>query len=144
MDFEVTQEHTLLRETVRQFFERELPRERIRELDKAGEGPPPDVWKKMAALGWAGLTLPNEYGGGGADVMTAAVLSEELARGWASLSTDLVLTSMAGGLLTRFGSDEQREALLPGLASGEFRVAFSLSEPRRRHRCPQRNDERRA
>ena len=129
MDFAIVEEHALLREIVQDFYKRELPRERIREFDRNGTGPPDDILAKMAELGWLGLTIPGEYDGGGADVMTAAVLIEELARGWASLASDLVLTSMASGLLTRFGTEEQRQTVLPGLARGEMRIAFSLSEP---------------
>ena len=61
--------------------------------------------------------------------MTAAALVEELGRGWASLGSDYVLLSMAARLLREYGSKEQRDRILPGLAAGTIRVAFSLSEP---------------
>ena len=74
-------EHELLRETVRDFFRQELPHERIRELEEQRLPVPRDVWKKMGELGWLGLTLPEQYGGDGASLVTAIVMQEEIDRG---------------------------------------------------------------
>ena len=73
MNFERVPEHEMLRDSVRQFFERELPETRIREMDRARRIPR-DIWKRFAALGWQGLSVPTEFGGSGADVSTAAAL----------------------------------------------------------------------
>ena len=129
LSFESLPEHELLRETVRGFFRTELPPERVRELDRAREPIPAELWRRMGELGWLGLPVPRRYGGAGADVLTSAVLVEELGRAWASVGSDYVLLSMAARLLTEFGSEEQREMILPGLGAGHVRVAFSLSEP---------------
>lgn len=127
--FDPTPEHELLRETVREFFRKELPPERVDELDRGRQAIPPELWRRMGDLGWLGLPVPRRYGGADADVSTSAVLIEELGKGWASLASDYVLVSMTARLLTERGSEAQRELILRGLAAGDVRVAFSLSEP---------------
>lgn len=127
--FDTPREHELLRDTVRDFFASELPPERIRELDQAREPIPRDAWRRMGELGWLGLPVPARYGGAEGDVLTATVLVEEIGRHWASPASDYVLVSMLARLLTHFGTEEQREAVLPALAKGELRGAISLSEP---------------
>jgi acyl-CoA dehydrogenase len=128
MNFDPVPEHEMLRESVREFFARELPEERIREMDRARRIPR-EIWKRFAALGWTGLSVPNEYGGSGADVSTAAVFTEELARRFPSLATDWLLISMTARVLRESGSERQKAELLPRLAAGEFLMAFGMSEP---------------
>jgi acyl-CoA dehydrogenase len=128
MNFEPVPEHEMLRESVREFFARELPESRIREMDRARRIPR-ELWKRFAALGWTGLSVPAEYGGSGADVSTAAVFCEELARRFPSLATDWLLISMTARVLRESASDKQKAELLPRLAAGEFLMAFGMSEP---------------
>ena len=127
--FDANPEHDLLRETVRAWFQQNLPHERIRELEEERKPIPRALWREMGDMGWLGLTTPEEYGGGGAGPTLAAVLMEELGRGWASLGSDWVIVSMVNRLLVNHGSEEQRRRVLPGLISGEIRCAVSLSEP---------------
>ena len=122
-------EHELLRETVRAWFARNLPHEVIRALEEERKPVPRTLWKEMGAMGWLGLTTPEEYGGGGAGPLLATVLMEELGRGWASLGSDWVSLSMVNRLLVNHGSEELRARYLPGLISGELRCAISLTEP---------------
>ena len=122
-------EHELLRETVREFFRKELPHERIRELEEQRLPIPRESWRKLGELGWLGLTLPERYGGGGAGMVTAIVMQEEVGRGWGSLGSDCIAVSMVARLLVAHGNEEQRELILPALARGDIRCAFSLSEP---------------
>jgi alkylation response protein AidB-like acyl-CoA dehydrogenase len=83
----------------------------------------------MKELGLFGVTIPEEYGGMGLDLTTYAMIVEELSRGWISIS-GVVNTHFIGSyLLMKFGSDAQKERLLPKMATGEIRAAFSLSEP---------------
>ena len=83
----------------------------------------------MKELGLFGVTIPEEYGGMGLDLTTYAMIVEELSRGWISIS-GVVNTHFIGSyLLMKFGTDEQKERLLPKMATGEIRAAFSLSEP---------------
>jgi acyl-CoA dehydrogenase len=128
MNFERVSEHEMLRDSVREFFARELPETRIREMDRARKIPR-DIWKRFAALGWQGLSVPTEYGGSGADVSTAAVFTEELARRFPSLATDWLLVSMTARVLRESGTAKQKAELLPRLAAGDFLMSFGMSEP---------------
>jgi acyl-CoA dehydrogenase len=128
VNFARVQEHEMLRDSVRAFFERELPEKRIREMDRARKIPR-DIWKRFAALGWQGLSVPTEFGGSGANVSTAAVFTEELARRFPSLATDWLLVSMTARILRESGTAKQKAELLPRLAAGDFLMSFGMSEP---------------
>ena len=101
----------------------------------------------MKELGLFGVTIPEEYGGMGLDLTTYMMIVEELSRGWISIS-GVVNTHFIGSyLLMKYGTDEQKERLLPRMATGEIRAAFTLSEPElgsdvRRSRPPAKSDER--
>lgn len=128
MNFDRIHEHEMLRDSVRAFFDRELPEERIREMDRSRRIPR-TLWKRFAEMGWMGLSVPAEFGGSGADVMTSAILCEELARRFPSLATDWLLVSMTARVLRECASPAQKAALLPRLANGEFLMGFGMSEP---------------
>jgi len=128
MNVEPASEHSILRDSVREFLDRELPEARIREMDRARRIPR-ELWKRFAAMGWQGLSVPTEHGGSGADVSTAAVFCEELARRFPSLATDWLLVSMTARVLRESGTPAQKKALLPRLAAGEFLMSFGMSEP---------------
>jgi acyl-CoA dehydrogenase len=128
MNFDGPQEHAMLRASVRQFFDAELPERRIREMDRARRIPR-DLWTRFGELGFMGLSVPAEFGGSGADVTTAAVFTEELARRFPSIATDWVLVSMTARVLMEAGSAAQQAALLPRLARGEWLMAFGMTEP---------------
>lgn len=121
-------ETALLRQTVRAFFRDELTPAKVREYDSARRYPK-SVWQRLGELGWLALPVSERYGGAGADVRTSVVMTEELARGFASLALDWVLVSMGARLIETFGTEEQRETLLPALARGEVTMAFGMSEP---------------
>jgi acyl-CoA dehydrogenase len=128
MNFEPIAEHEALRDSVRDFFERELPETKIREMDRARKIPR-ELWKRLADLGWPGLTVPVEYGGSGGDVMMSAILMEEIARRFPSLANYWVITSMAARVLSESGTEKQREDYLPRLASGDWLMSFGMTEP---------------
>jgi butyryl-CoA dehydrogenase len=90
---------------------------------------PADLVRQMAELGLFGSVIPPEYGGLGLDVTTYARLIEELSAGWMSLSGVLNTHMMAATLIRLHGTDDQRQRLLPKMATGEVRGALSLSEP---------------
>lgn len=125
--YEKTDEQKAILEMVRQFVDEQiLPR--AEHYDHEDEFPEPIV-EQMKELGLFGVTIPEEYGGMGLDLTTYAMIVEELSRGWISIS-GVVNTHFIGSyLLMKFGSDEQKERLLPKMATGEIRAAFSLSEP---------------
>ena len=128
MNFERIPEHEALRESVRNFFDRELSETRIREMDRARRIPRA-LWQRLSQLGWPGLSVPAEYGGSGADVMTGAILCEEIARRFPSLATDWLLVSMTARVLREAGTEKQKAELLPKLAAGEFLMSFGMTEP---------------
>ena len=128
MDFDAPEEHGMLRDSVRAFFDAELPETRIREMDRARRIPR-ELWKRFAELGWMGLSVPEEFGGSGADVTTAAVFCEELARRFPSLATDWLLVSMTARILRESGTPAQQAEYLPRLAQGDFLMGFGMSEP---------------
>jgi acyl-CoA dehydrogenase len=128
MNFELAPEHRMLRDSVREFFARELPEERIREMDRARRIPR-DLWRRFARMGWQGISVPADYGGSGGDVSTAAVFCEELARRFPSLATDWLLVSMTARVLRESGTPAQKKELLPRLAAGDFLMSFGMSEP---------------
>jgi alkylation response protein AidB-like acyl-CoA dehydrogenase len=124
---EKTDEQKAITEMVRQFVDNEvLP---IAEEHDHEDKFPEDVVEQMKELGLFGVTIPEEYGGMGLDLTTYAMIVEELSRGWISVS-GIVNTHFIGSyLLMKFGTDEQKQELLPRMATGELRAAFSLSEP---------------
>jgi alkylation response protein AidB-like acyl-CoA dehydrogenase len=124
---EKTDEQKAITEMVRQFVDNEvIPT--AEEYDHEDKFPGPVV-DQMKELGLFGVTIPEEYGGMGLDLTTYAMIVEELSRGWISIS-GVVNTHFIGSyLLMKFGTDEQKEHLLPRMATGELRAAFSLSEP---------------
>lgn len=128
MNFDPPEEHRLLRDSVRRFFERELPEPRIREMDRERRIPR-DIWKRFAELGWTGLSVPEAYGGSGGDVLTGAVFCEELSRQFPSLAMDWLLLSMTARTFREHGSPDQKAEYLPRLVQGEFIMAFGMTEP---------------
>src|SRR5215212_6166700 len=122
-----TDEQKAITEMVRQFVDKEIipNAEEFDHEDKFPEA----VVEQMKELGLFGVTIPEEYGGMGLDLTTYAMIVEELSRGWISVS-GIVNTHFIGSyLLMKFGTDEQKQELLPKMATGEIRAAFSLSEP---------------
>ena len=125
--FEKSDEQKAITEMVRQFADEQII-PRAEHYDSADEYPTPIV-EQMAELGLFGVTIPEEHGGMGLDLTTYSMIVEELSRGWISIS-GVVNTHFIGSyLLMKFGTDEQRERLLPRMATGELRAAFSMSEP---------------
>jgi len=125
--YEKTEEQKAILEMVHQFVDEQiLPH--AEHYDAEDEFPAPIV-EQMKQLGLFGVTIPEEFGGMGLDLTTYAMIVEELSRGWISIS-GVVNTHFIGSyLLMKFGTDEQKQRLLPRMATGELRAAFSLSEP---------------
>lgn len=128
MDFDSPPHHEMIRQTARQYFAREWPRERLRQLDEEAVMPV-EMRTGMGELGWFGMLVPPEYGGSSASVSDVAVLIEELARHFVSAAGLYVLGSMAGRLLARYGTEAQKQALFPRLVSGEGMISFGITEP---------------
>ncbi|CAN5426851.1 acyl-CoA dehydrogenase family protein [soil metagenome] len=128
MDFQLSDEQRLLRETVRDFARREV-RPVAEELDRT-KSFPYELVKQMGELDLMGIPFPEQYGGGGGDSLSYAITVEELTRIDSSVAITLCAhTSLGTQPVYLFGSDEQKERLLPDLCSGRKLGAFGLTEP---------------
>jgi short-chain 2-methylacyl-CoA dehydrogenase len=127
MDFDLEQSHVLVRDTVRQFaLERVAPV--AEELDREKRFPY-ELVGELAELGLMGMTIPEEYGGAGADTVSYAITVEELTRIDSSVAITLAAHHSLGTLpIYQFGSEEQKREWLPELASGRRLAAFGLTE----------------
>lgn len=129
MNFEESEEITMLRDTLRRFLDREWTREQAREFELEAKYPE-DVFQRLCEIGVTGLTVPEEYGGCGIDVLAAVVTIEELSRRGTALSGPYIHCAFYGGMnIVENGSEAQKKALLPRLAMGEILFAYGLSEP---------------
>jgi len=128
MDFHFTPEHEMIRETVRQFAEREI-RPIAAEVDRTGEFPAATI-AKMASLGLLGITIPTEYEGAGLDTISLAIAVEEVARVCGSHALIMAAhNSLCTGNIWLAGSDDQKRRYIPDLASGRKIGAWALTEP---------------
>src|SRR6185369_870531 len=90
---------------------------------------PAQIVEQMMEMGLFGIMIPEEYGGLGESLLTYALVVEEIARGWMSVSGVINTHFILAYLLLQHGSEEQKQRLLPKMATGEIRGAFSMSEP---------------
>ena len=128
MDFTLPEEVVMLRDTLRKFVERELEpiSEQVEEEDHIPDG----VVAKMADMGLFGLAIPEEYGGQGLSVVAQCVANEELSRTNACFRTRIGTNNGIGSVgIVIAGTEAQKRAYLPRLASGALIGAFALSEP---------------
>src|SRR5436189_4892588 len=112
---------------VREFVDKEII-PHAQHLEHADEYPE-DIVAGLAEMGLFGLTIGEEYGGIGESLLTYALVVEELSRGWMSISGIVNTHFIVAYLITRHGTAEQQHRLLPTMATGEVRGAFSMSEP---------------
>jgi butyryl-CoA dehydrogenase len=128
MNFELTEEQALIRQTAREFAQAEIA-PRAGEFDQRAEFPY-EIVAKMAGLGLMGLPIPEEYGGAGADTLAYALAVEEISRADASVGITLAAHVSLGTMpFINFGSEHQKLEYVPRLASGEQLWAFGLTEP---------------
>jgi len=127
MDFDLSEEHRMLRSALREFVDAEVA-PRARHVDETGEFP----WESLNALakmGMLGLNIPEEYGGGGADALSAAILIEELGRGCGSLALIVAAhLGLACGPLAAFGTEAQKKRWLAPMARGKILGCLGLTE----------------
>ena len=128
MDFSPTDDQRLLKDTIRQFMEAEV-RPILRQYEKEERFPAEQV-RRLGELGCCGMTVPEEWGGSGADTLTYVLMLEEVARVCASTAVTLSVTnSVCAAPIARHGTREQKERILRRLATGEWLGAFCLTEP---------------
>ncbi|WP_206795597.1 acyl-CoA dehydrogenase family protein [Amycolatopsis sp. MtRt-6] len=113
--------------TVRQFVDKEvIPH--AQELEHA-DTYPADIVAGMKEMGLFGITIPEEYGGLGESLLTYALVVEEIARGWMSVSGVINTHFIVAHMISRHGTEAQKRHFLPRMATGEVRGSFSMSEP---------------
>ncbi len=128
MNFDLGQEHELVRQTVRDFATQRIA-PLAEEIDRE-ERFPYDLVAELADLGLMGMTIPEEYGGAGADTLSYAIAVEELTRVDSSVAITMAAHHSLGTLpIYYFGTEEQKREWLPDLASGKRLAAFGLTEP---------------
>jgi short/branched chain acyl-CoA dehydrogenase len=128
MDFDLSQDHELIRRTVREFAEGEVAPV-AEELDRT-KSFPYEIVAQLGRLGMMGIPFPQEYGGGGGDTLAYVLAVEELTRVDSSVAITLCAhTSLGTQPIYLFGSEEQKREWMPQLCSGEKLGAFGLTEP---------------
>lgn len=128
MDLSLTESQKMLKASAADFVKNEFPQRTITEFSKKAVGFAPEQWEQAAALGWLGMIVPREYGGGGASFTDAAVVFEELGRGpvpgpFFSSGILSALTILAGG------TESQKQELLPAIAQGERITTLAITDP---------------
>src|SRR3989440_10810183 len=128
MDFDLTDEQKLIRETARDFTDNEIvPRGRDNDRNHHFDL---EVVGKIADQGYLGAIVPREYGGAGLDYVTYGLIVEEIGRGDSAMRTVVsVQTSLVCSPILKWGSEDQKQKYLPKLCSGEWLGCFGLTEP---------------
>jgi len=126
MDLRFTETQEILKKMARDFLTTECPKTLVRKLEQSEEGYSPEVWKKMAELGWMGLIIPEEYGGMGYTFQDLVVLLEEIGRN--ILPGPLIATITSTFSILEAGTEEQKKELLPKIAQGELILTTALLE----------------
>ncbi len=128
MDLGLNETQQMLRTSAREFLETECPTSYVRDMERDERGYTPQLWDKLAGLGWLGLVVPEEYGGIGLGFVELAVVLEETGR---VLMPGPYFSTvvMAGMTVAESGSDEQKREYLSGIASGRLIMTLALTEP---------------
>jgi butyryl-CoA dehydrogenase len=128
MDFDLTDEQRLIRETARTFSDREVAPRATRNAREQHFDL--ELVAKIADQGYLGAIVPREYGGAGLDYITYGILAEEIGRGCSAMRTVIsVQTSLVCSTILKWGTEEQKQRYLPLLCSGEWLGCFGLTEP---------------
>jgi len=130
MNFELSEEVQLFRDTVRRLVDQECPKDWCRELERREHEYPQELWDKLTEAGFHGIGIDEEYDGLGGDIVVQAVFMREFARNAAGLGWVWGITSFSGAKSIGFyGSEEQKREFLPKMAAGELKTSISFSEP---------------
>ncbi len=128
MDFELTREDMMIKNAIHDWVSKECARDVISELDEKGEFPK-KLLKKLATLGFFGMTIPEEHGGEGRNILGACIVAEELASIFPALSECYAGSAFYGGaVISELGSDDQKKKYLPGCAKGKIITALAMTE----------------
>jgi alkylation response protein AidB-like acyl-CoA dehydrogenase len=130
MDFELTEHQEMLKSTVRQFVEKECPKQLVRKWDEDHVFPM-EVFNKLKEIGVMGIVIPQAYGGMGGSIVDYAVVCEELARSgfWGLASYFNSVVMYGADMILHCGNEQQKQYYLPKLAKGELLFAYGITEP---------------
>ncbi len=126
MDVLPNEEEQMVKNLAREFLEAECPPRLAREMEKDDLGYPPELWRKMADLGWLGISLPEEYGGQGLSLTYLGIILEEIGRAIAPVP--LHSTAVPALTIAREGTEEQRRELLPQVSRGNLLLTWAFNE----------------
>jgi len=126
MDLRFTEAQEILRKAARDFLTTECPKTLVRELEKSEKGYSPELWKKIAELGWTSLVIPEQYEGIGYTFQDLTVLLEEVGRN--ILPGPLIPTVISTFSIVEGGTEEQKKEFLPKIASGDLILTLALIE----------------
>jgi len=126
MDFDLDETQRMLQSTARTFLRAQCRPEVRRTLEASETGHSPELWRKMAQLGWMGIAMPAIYGGAGLSLLELALVFEEIGR--AALDSPLFATTLAALVLLEGGSAEQKSEFLPRVAAGNAVLTVALAE----------------
>jgi alkylation response protein AidB-like acyl-CoA dehydrogenase len=128
MDLDFTEEQDMLRNSARDFLSTECDKAMVRKIEESEEGYSPELWSKMAELGWQGLMIPEEYDGMGMGLMDLLVVFEEIGRN--VLPSPFLATVVLGTQpIVEAGTEEQKKEILSRVATGEAILTLALTEP---------------
>lgn len=128
MDYGLSEKQEMLTKMARDFITSECPKTLVREMVEDEKGYSPELWCKMADLGWMGLAFPEQYGGTGGSFVDLVALLTEMGR--ACLPGPFFSTVILGGMsILDMGSESQKQELLPAIARGDIIVSLALTEP---------------
>jgi alkylation response protein AidB-like acyl-CoA dehydrogenase len=127
MDFRETDEQRMLRSSVASMAGK-YGHEYLWAKAKAGEKTT-ELWKEAGDAGFLGVAVPEEYGGGGGGMVELAIVTEEIAAAGCPLLLIVVSPAIAGSVIAKSGTQEQRERWLPGIADGSTKISFAITEP---------------
>ena len=126
MDVLLNEEEEMIKNSAREFLEAECPPSLVRAMETDDKGYPPDLWRKMAELGWFGLALPENYGGQGLPLTYLGIVLEEVGRAIAPVPFH---SSMVATLtIAKDGTEEQRQEILPQVSRGELNLTWAFTE----------------
>src|SRR4030042_3960860 len=126
MDLRFTEAQEILRKMARDFLTTECPKTVVRELEKSEKGYSPEIWKKLAELGWMGLVIPENYEGMGYTFQDLTVLLEETGRN--ILPGPVIYTVISTFPILEAGTAEQKKEFLPKIARGELMITHAHLE----------------
>ncbi len=126
MDLLLNEEEQVIKKSAREFLDAECPPKLARAMETDPLGYPPDIWKKIADLGWIGMSVPEKYGGQGLPITYLGLVMEELGRAIAPVPFHCTVVSAL--TISEAGTEEQRKEILPKVCRGEMVLTWAITE----------------